>query len=115
VYVADFFNDRIQKFTSTGTFLGKFGSTGSGDAQFIGARGVAVGASGTIFTVDESNDRIEEFTAKGVFLAAWGNLGNADGQFNSATAVAEDANGTVLVTDQNHRVQRFACPAPHPG
>jgi sugar lactone lactonase YvrE len=115
VYVADFFNDRIQKFTSTGTFLTKWGSTGSGDAQFIGARGVAVGASGTIFTVDDGNDRIEEFTARGVFLATWGGLGNADGQFNSATAVAVDPNGTVWVSDQNPRVQRFACPAPHPG
>ena len=115
VYVADFFNDRIQKFTSTGTFLTKWGSTGSGAAQFIGARGVAVGTSGSIFTVDDGNDRIEEFTARGVFLAAWGGLGNADGQFNSATAVAVDPNGTVWVTDKSPRVQRFACPAPHPG
>ena len=34
VYVADAGNDRIQKFTSAGTFLTKWGTDGSGDGQF---------------------------------------------------------------------------------
>jgi hypothetical protein len=33
VFVADRFNNRVQKFTNTGTFLAKWGGTGSGDAQ----------------------------------------------------------------------------------
>ena len=36
VYVTDSSNDRIQRFTSTGAFLGKWGHKGSGDGQFEG-------------------------------------------------------------------------------
>ena len=34
VYVADTANNRVQKFTSTGTFVTKWGSFGTGDGQF---------------------------------------------------------------------------------
>jgi tripartite motif-containing protein 71 len=34
VYVADANNNRIQKFTSSGVYLGQFGSVGSGNGQF---------------------------------------------------------------------------------
>src|SRR5437868_12773438 len=39
VYVADTNNNRIQKFNSTGTFLTKWGSNGTGDGQFNGPQG----------------------------------------------------------------------------
>lgn len=34
VWVADWRNDRIQKFTSDGRFLAKYGEPGDGDGQF---------------------------------------------------------------------------------
>jgi DNA-binding beta-propeller fold protein YncE len=34
VYVVDRFNHRIQKFTSTGIFLDKWGGFGTGDGKF---------------------------------------------------------------------------------
>ena len=34
VYVADTWNYRVQKFTSNGAFITKWGSEGSGDGQF---------------------------------------------------------------------------------
>ena len=34
VYVADTYNDRIQKFTSDGTFLASWGTYGTGNGQF---------------------------------------------------------------------------------
>jgi hypothetical protein len=36
VYLADTFNDRIQKFDASGTFLATWGSSGSGNGQFNG-------------------------------------------------------------------------------
>src|SRR5262249_12169883 len=36
VFVADWENQRVQKFTNTGAFLAKWGSAGSGDGQFSG-------------------------------------------------------------------------------
>jgi DNA-binding beta-propeller fold protein YncE len=52
VYVADSNNNRIQKFTLTGTFRQAMGQTGSGDANFGGLRRVAVDASGRVYGAD---------------------------------------------------------------
>lgn len=47
---------RIEKFTSTGTFLIKWGSRGSGDGQFLHPRGVAVDGAGNVYVADAGND-----------------------------------------------------------
>jgi DNA-binding beta-propeller fold protein YncE len=46
VFVADSNNNRVQEFTTEGAFVAKFGSTGTGDANFDGMRRVAVGPAG---------------------------------------------------------------------
>src|SRR5439155_11111231 len=60
-FVADTVNNRIQKFTNTGTFLTKWGSNGSGDGQFNTPVFVAVDGSGNVFVADNGNDRIQKF------------------------------------------------------
>ncbi len=52
VYVVDTSNNRVQKFTSTGTFITKWGTSGSGDGQFNGPQGIAVDSSGTVYVAD---------------------------------------------------------------
>ena len=42
VYVTDSFQHRIQKFTSEGVFVSKWGTEGTGDGQFIQPATVAV-------------------------------------------------------------------------
>ena len=42
VYVSDWFNHRIQKFTSEGVFVSKWGREGTVDGQFIQPATVAV-------------------------------------------------------------------------
>ena len=63
VYVADRTNHRIQRFSATGTFLGKWGSQGDGDGQFKSPSGVAVGPDGTVYVADTGNHRIQRFTS----------------------------------------------------
>src|SRR5207249_9828560 len=58
VFVADEFNDRIQKFDNGGTFLTTWGSGGSGPGQFDVPVGVAGDRGGNVFVTDEFNDRI---------------------------------------------------------
>jgi NHL repeat len=56
-----------------------FGSAGSGDGQFSGPAGVALGeASGDIYVVDRGNNRVERFDGEGNFISAWG-WGVSDG------------------------------------
>ncbi len=126
VYVADSSNFRIQKFTSDGTFLTKWGSAGNGDGQFLCPSGIAVDAATNVYVSDICTHRIEKFTSGGTFLGWWGQdtdyytgwhspgsgktprLGHDDGQFWGPGAVAVDAAGNVYVADSgNDRIQKF--------
>ncbi len=61
VFVADFYNNRIQKFTSEGLFLTAFGSKGSGEGEFDGVTAVAVAPDGTLFATDFGNNRVQKW------------------------------------------------------
>jgi len=61
VFVADFYNHRIQKFAADGTFLTRFGAKGSDPGQFDHAIAVAVADDGTVFAVDFGNNRVERW------------------------------------------------------
>ncbi len=108
VYVTDFWNHRIQKFTSTGTYVTKWGSSGSGDGQFNYPNGVTVDNSGNVYVADKDNHRIQKFDSSGAFLTKWGSGGSGDGQFNYPYGVAVDSSGNVYVADSGHsRIQFF--------
>ena len=65
IYVADYGNDRIQKFTPDGTFVTKWGVSGSGDGEFDSPYGIAVDMSGNVFVSEYyPNDRIQVFAPK---------------------------------------------------
>jgi len=61
VYLSDNINHRIQKFTSEGVFITKWGSNGTGDGQFNNPTGVAVDSVGNIYVVDRNNHRTQKF------------------------------------------------------
>ncbi len=82
VYVADYGNNRIQKFDSNGNFITKWGSQGSGDGQFIQLNDVAVDSSGNVYVADYGNNRIQKFDSNGNFITKWGSHGSGDGQFS---------------------------------
>lgn len=108
VYVLDGGNARVQKFSSTGTFLTKWGSAGAGDGQFNNPYAVDVDAAGNVYVVDADNHRIQKFTSTGVFLAKWGALGSGNGQFTFPAGIGIDRNGLVYIADTgNHRIQKF--------
>jgi len=65
VYVADSGNDRVQKFTSSGAFIAKFGSKGAGDGQLNRPSDIAVDASGTIYVLDGGNSRVQKYAEGG--------------------------------------------------
>jgi DNA-binding beta-propeller fold protein YncE len=130
VWVADSVNNRIDKFTSGGTFvetLGfgvgskgenklevctsscKAGIAGSGNGQFHGPWGIAVNqAAGNVYVSDQGNFRVEEFTTAGAFVRTFGSAGTAPGQFGFVAGIEIDPNGDVWVADNsNNRVEEF--------
>ncbi|KJU84330.1 hypothetical protein MBAV_003476, partial [Candidatus Magnetobacterium bavaricum] len=105
----DTYNHRIQKFSSNGVFLGKWGSNGTGDGQFNIPWGIAVDGKGDVYVADTFNYRIQKFSSTGVFLGKWGSKGSGYGQLNAPWGIAVDGKGNVYVADSdNHRIQVFS-------
>lgn len=61
IFVADFYNHRIQAFTPDGQFVQAFGTKGTGDGQFERPVDVAFDDEGTLYVVGFGNDRIQTF------------------------------------------------------
>jgi len=108
VYVADSWN-RIQKFSSNGKFIRKWGRYGSGDGQFWYPYGIAVAPDGSVYVADKNNHRIQKFDSDGRFILKWGKRGSGDGRFDDPIGIAVAADGAVYVADlRNHRIQKFS-------
>jgi DNA-binding beta-propeller fold protein YncE len=105
VYVLDSFIGRIQKFSSTGTFLAQWGG---GNGAFSSPTFVAVDGSGNVYVSDSGNNRIEKFDSNGTYLMQWGPTGLGFGSFNGPNGIAADLAGNVYVTDTgNNRIVKF--------
>jgi len=61
IYVADFDNHRIQKFSPKGGYITAFGEAGSGAGQFDRPTDVAIDSNGRVYVVDFGNNRIQVF------------------------------------------------------
>ena len=61
VFVADFYNDRIQKFAPDGTFLTSFGQRGNGKGGLRHPIAVTLAPDGTVFIADYGNNRIQKW------------------------------------------------------
>jgi len=119
IFVADFFNQRVQELTATGEFVRQWGTTGEKGYIFAGGFNypidVAVAADGTLFVADGYNDRVQVFGPDGDFVRKWGGpfginiRGDHFGWFRVPTGIAVGPEGrTVFVADQeNNRVQKF--------
>ncbi|MGZ4203196.1 MAG: hypothetical protein ACXVRH_14210, partial [Thermoleophilaceae bacterium] len=93
VYVSDGDHNRIAKFSaSSGSFLGAFGSAGSGEGQFAHPLGLAVSGS-DIYVADDQNDRIQKLTTSGGYEA------QAGGVKNAYDVGVDPATGNVWVVD----------------
>jgi len=62
IYVADTSNQRIQRFTSSGTFLTKWGVVGTSKGEFNNPSGIAVDSADSIYVADTNNNRLQKFS-----------------------------------------------------
>ncbi len=81
IYVSDFFNNYVVKFSSNGDVLLQFGEEGIDEGKFNGPSGIAVSKEGVIFVSDQLNSRIQVFSSDGKFLKSLKNedIGNPQG------------------------------------
>jgi len=64
VFVADFYNHRIQVFGPSGDFVAQWGSSGSGAGAFDRPTDMVTGSEGRIYVTDFGNDRIQVFRCR---------------------------------------------------
>src|SRR5215207_4941117 len=99
---------RIQKFSSNGDFITKWGTSGSGDGQFRTPVAVATDLGGNVYVADTGNDRVQVFSPSGDFLRKWGGHGSGNGRFDNPVGLAIDTSFKVYVADRdNERIQKF--------
>jgi hypothetical protein len=101
VYVVDGgSNNRIEKFTATGTYLTQWG--------VAWPEGVAVDRGGNVYVATNLGG-VEKFTATGTLLAQWGDDGSGNGQLHNPWLMAADSADNVYVADTgNKRIEKFS-------
>lgn len=99
VYVADWFGDTVQKFSSNGEHLWTWGDRfgGGTPADFNAPFGVAVGHDGVIYVADTGNTRIVKYASSGKFLLDWPVTQNGATDDDEPIRVAVNASGEVYV------------------
>jgi DNA-binding beta-propeller fold protein YncE len=65
IYVADWGNDRIQKFTAEGEFVAVCGAPGRGHGEIRRPAGVCVDDDGYIYVADWGNHRVQVYDPAG--------------------------------------------------
>ena len=111
LYIVDQGNDRVQRWSTAGTFVDTFGSAGSGNGQFSAATGIAVSSDGSkIWVADGVLDRVQMFNALGVYQAKFGSTGTGNGEFDTpeGVAITSDDLHAWVVDSLNSRVQEIA-------
>ena len=103
VYVTDG-NSRVQKFSSSGTFITELSSKGTGPDQFFRPTSIAVDSSGNVYVLDWG--RVMKFTNTGAYVSQWREAGSDAGQLNRPGGIAVDSASNVYVID-NVRVEKF--------
>lgn len=107
VYAADCYNDRIQVFTDSGTFI-KY--IGVGDLSL--PIDSAIDNEGNLFVSDYGNQRVVKYDSTGVMIASTadtrGSFGTGPYQFHNPLGIDVDNDGNVYVADwYNGRVQKY--------
>jgi DNA-binding beta-propeller fold protein YncE len=110
VYVADTWNNRIQKFTSDGQFIRMWGYFGQAEKPeaFWGPRGLAVNSKGQLLVTDTGNKRVVVFDADGNYVTQFGGAGANPGEMDEPVGIAVNSADEVYIADTwNQRIQAF--------
>ena len=105
--------DRVQKFTSDGTFVTKWGSFGTGDGQFSNPWGIGINSKGNVYVSDFINNNIQVFVLKtdNIFpdtQITSATDGNGNSISNDSSTVSNKMTFTFTGSD-NVDVARFEC------
>jgi serine/threonine-protein kinase len=100
-YTVDSHNNRVQEFSTNGTWLRQFpaGSRGPAAAHLNGPTNAAVGPDGTVFVTDYGNHRIVLYSPTGTYLGEIRRRKKNSPGFRSFNGLTIDGQGNLYVSD----------------
>ena len=104
IAVTEMGNDRVQVFSSDGTYLRSFGKRGDKQGEFNCPYGIAFDKNSNIIVGDTNNHRIQLFSEQGEYLSQFGGKGNLDHQLRSPFGLSVDSDGNIIVADAGNKV-----------
>jgi len=112
IAVTDKGNNRVQLFSSDGTYLRSFGRKGDTQGEFDWPSGAAFDLKNeNILVVDSNNHRIQLFSEQGEYLGQFGCEGNLDHQFYFPRGLSLDSDGNVMVADKCNKLVKIFSPS----
>jgi tripartite motif-containing protein 71 len=79
VFVTDYGNNRIQVFSTNGTFLRDWGTEGKGAGEFNHPAVIAFDNAENLYVTDSDNQRIQIFSKNGTYITGFGQMGEGLG------------------------------------
>ena len=108
IYFAEYWNHRVSKFNSSGTFVTSWGSYGSSNSNFRNPWGVAVDSSDNVFVSDLYGHRVQKFDVNGTYSTQFGSIGTGNGELYYPYGIGVDSDDQVYVAEWGtERVSRF--------
>ena len=105
IAVTDAGNNRVQVFSSDGTFLRSFGKKGDKQGEFDLPTGIAFDPkNGNILVADSNIHRVQMLSEQGEYLNHFGGQGNLDHQLEYPTGLSVDSDCNVIVADSGNKV-----------
>ena len=96
VYVADYNNNRVQKFTPEGMLLAIIDTKGEERGQLNRPHGLCADANGILCVTELQNNTVSMFSSNGKFL---GYIGGSDGSsFNHPWFIISDQTGKLYIS-----------------
>ncbi|MCY3410786.1 MAG: 6-bladed beta-propeller [Candidatus Heimdallarchaeota archaeon] len=104
----DYANHRVQVYDSKFVLQDQFGSSGTGNGQFMDISGIAIHEE-YIYVGDATLDRVQIFDLAGNFVSVLGVSGSGDGQMNLVRDISVNKyTGEIYVAEGlNSRIQVF--------
>ena len=110
IAVTDWFNHRVQIFSSDGNYLRSFGRRGNKNGEFNYPTGIAFHKNGNIFVVDSGNARIQIFSGEGKYVSSFGGKGSLDSQRSYPCGLSVDSDDNIIVADTGNKLIKIFSP-----
>lgn len=101
---------RVQKFSSDGIFILKWGSYGTGDGQFLSPSSIAIDSSDVIHITDYKSEFLQKFSKTGEFVEKISLFKEGSENYSGTTSVsiANNTGNFFVTTNLDKQIMKFS-------